>query len=577
MGVQQKLPVGIESFRELREENFYYVDKTGLIERLLDNWGKANLFTRPRRFGKTLNMSMLRSFFEIGTDIHLFDGLYILKRNDLCESYLGKFPVISISMKDVDAFNYSTARAMLVKRVNLETRRQQFLLESQRLTDIDKEDFSRLLQRDMDDDTLLYSLRILTELLNKHYEKKVIVLIDEYDVPLAKANEAGYYDQMVSLIRGLFGTVLKTNESLYFSVLTGCLRVARESIFTGLNNFVVNAITDRDFDEYFGFTDSEVRQLLAAYGQEAHYETVKEWYDGYRFGAREVYCPWDVLCYCKAHRANPDLAPQNYWANTNGNEMIYHFIDRMGTQQNPTRSELEKLICGETVQKEIYPDLTYKELYSSVDHIWSALFMTGYLTQKGEPVGMRYPLAVPNREIRNILTDHILALFKKQVAEDGELLNRFCTALQEGKPEEVEHSLTCYLKKTISVRDTFVKKPTKENFYHGILLGILGFKEGWSVSSDKESGDGFSDIVIQIDDMDMGIIIEVKYAEGDLEEACESALWQIQVKNYAEAFRETDIQTVLKYGIVCRRKQCKVKMEAERKEYVYESSAQRVD
>lgn len=560
----KKLPVGIESFKELRQENFYYIDKTRLIEKLLDNWGKANLFTRPRRFGKTLNMSMLESFFSIDTDLELFEGLYISERKDLCEEYMGKFPVLSVSLKNIDAADYETARAMTVKIINLEARRLQFLMQSKKLTAFDKEEFTRLLQRQMDDDTLFYSLQELTELLNKHYGKKVILLIDEYDVPLAKANEAGYYDQMVMLLRNLFGTVLKTNENLHFAVLTGCLQVAKESIFTGLNNFNVNSITDVDFDEYFGFTDMEVKQLLSDYNQEEHYETVKEWYDGYRFGNIDVYCPWDVLCYCKAHINDQSLAPQNYWANTSGNDVIRHFIQNTGKQQNLTRTELERLISGETVQKKICQELTYKELYASPENIWSTLFMTGYLTQKGSINRELYNLAIPNREIRNIMTDHILNLFKEQVAADGELLNNFCDALENGQQEMVEALFSEYLKKTISIRDTFVQKPTKENFYHGILLGILGFKAGWSVSSNRETGNGYSDILIQIDDADKGIIIEVKYAEKDLEKECREALQQIQTKEYTDFFKDSDIHTVLKYGITCNRKKCRVMMEKEK-------------
>ena len=389
-------------------------------------------------------------------------------------------------------------------------------------------------------------------------------VLDEYDVPLAKANEAGYYDQMVMLLRNLFGTVLKTNENLHFAVLTGCLRVAKESIFTGLNNFNVNSITDVDFDEYFGFTDMEVKQLLSDYNQEEHYETVKEWYDGYRFGNIDVYCPWDVLCYCKAHINDQSLAPQNYWANTSGNDVIRHFIQNTGKQQNLTRTELERLISGETVQKKICQELTYKELYASPENIWSTLFMTGYLTQKGSINRELYNLAIPNREIRNIMTDHILNLFKEQVAADGELLNNFCDALENGQQEMVEALFSEYLKKTISIRDTFVQKPTKENFYHGILLGILGFKAGWSVSSNRETGNGYSDILIQIDDADKGIIIEVKYAEKDLEKECREALQQIQTKEYTDFFKDSDIHTVLKYGITCNRKKCRVMMEKEK-------------
>lgn len=566
MEMIKKLPVGIESFAEICRDGFYYVDKTGLIKELLENWGKANLFTRPRRFGKSLNMSMFQCFFEIGCDKSLFDGLEISNDKYLCEKYMGNFPVVSISLKDIDANNYETARSMAVKVINQEARRLQFLLDSEKLSGHDKKLFSILLQADMDDESLFYSLKEITELLCKHYETKVIVLIDEYDVPLAKANERGYYDKMIDLIRNLFGTALKTNDNLYFAVLSGCLRVAKESIFTGLNNFNVFSITDVEFDEYFGFTDSEVKEMLQYYGLEDNYETVKEWYDGYRFGNVDVYCPWDVICYCSKHRKNKTLPPQNYWLNTSGNDVIRHFIDDMNRQKTITRTEMERLIDGETVQKEIRQELTYPELYASPEHIWSALFMTGYLTQRGVPDGNLFQLAIPNREVRNIYTEQILSLFKEEAAEDGAALNAFCTALAEGDAGEVEQQLTSYLGKTISIRDTFVRRPTKENFYHGILLGILGFKAGWTVTSNREAGDGFSDIMIRIDDTETGIIIEVKYAEQQMEEVCRKALEQINEKRYAEALHREGISLVLKYGIACSRKSCRVLVEKECRE-----------
>lgn len=562
MGKIKKLPVGIDSFEKIRKNDFYYVDKTMLIEKLLDKWGEANLFTRPRRFGKSLNMSMLRYFFEIGNDPALFDGLYISQNKKLCEEYMGKYPVVSISLKGVNADNFDDAYSFLVKIINEEARRLQFLEDSDRLKKTDKELLEKLLDSQMDRSTLIYSIRELSELLEKHYGKQVIILIDEYDVPLAKANEQGYYNEMVILIRNLFENALKTNESLKFAVLTGCLRVAKESIFTGLNNFKVYSITDVDFDEYFGFTDAEVREMLQYYGQDNHYEVVREWYDGYRFGKIDVYCPWDVINYCDRHISNPGLPPQNYWTNTSGNEVIQHFIDSVNEEKKLTRMELEQLVNGGIVQKEISQELTYKELYDSMDHIWSTLFMTGYLTQRGEPSGNRYNLVVPNREVRNIITERIMKLFKDDVANDGEMVNNFCNALLDGKPETVEQLFTAYMKKTISVRDTFVRKPTKENFYHGILLGILSFKGGWMVTSNKEAGDGFSDIMVRIDDSDTGIMIEIKYAEdGDLEAACCKALAQIQTKRYEEAFFEADIHKILKYGIACNRKNCRVLLE----------------
>lgn len=564
MGKIKKLPVGIESLAEIRKEDFYYVDKTKLIEQLLEKWGKANLFTRPRRFGKSLNMSMLRNFFEIGNEPALFDGLYISQNKELCEQYMGKYPVVSISLKGVNSDTFEKAKAQLVKVINREARRLQFLMESEMLAKRDKQLFEDLLDRDMDEDTLSCSLQELSELLEKHYGRQVIILIDEYDVPLAKANEQGYYNEMVILIRNLFENALKTNESLKFAVLTGCLRVAKESIFTGLNNFKVYAITDVDFDEYFGFTDAEVREMLHYYGQDEHYETVKEWYDGYRFGKMDVYCPWDVINYCDRHISNPELPPQNYWTNTSGNEVIQHFIDSVDEEKKLTRIELEQLVNGGSVQKEISQELTYKELYDSMEHIWSTLFMTGYLTQRGEPNGNRYNLVIPNREIRNIITERIMKLFRDDVAKDGEMVNSFCNALLDGKPETVEQLFTAYMKKTISVRDTFVRRPTKENFYHGILLGILSFKSGWMVTSNREAGDGFSDIMVRIDDSDTGIVIEVKYAEdGELETACRKALEQMQKKHYEEAFADADIHHILKYGIACNRKNCRVLLEQE--------------
>ena len=557
----KKLPIGIENFEEMRREDFYYVDKSHVIEQLLTQWGKVNLFTRPRRFGKSLNMSMLQSFFEIGKDKTLFDGLRISDNQELCEKYQGKFPVVSVSLKGINGATYEEARRFLIKIINEEARRLSVLSDSTELDETDHELLTQLKKKEMTNDSLVYSIRELTELLEKHYGSKVIVLIDEYDVPLAKANENGYYDEMVLLIRNLFENALKTNSSLKFAVLTGCLRIAKESIFTGLNNFKVYSITDKSFDETFGFTDAEVKELLRYYGQEKYYETVKEWYDGYRFGNVDVYCPWDVINFCSDHLADPGLEPKNYWANTSGNSVISHFIDSVGKPQKLTRMELEQLVNGGIVQKEINSELTYKELYSSIDNLWSTLFMTGYLTQRGEPSGNRYNLVIPNREIRNIITNHILKMFKENVKDDGKTVSDLCDALLNKNPEKVELIFTEYMKKTISIRDTFAQKPTKENFYHGLLLGILGFKENWSVMSNRESGDGFGDILIRIEDEDVGIVIEVKYADdGNLQGECEKALQQIIDIRYTEALEQEGIHTIIKYGIACYRKKCKVLM-----------------
>lgn len=560
---QLRLPVGIEDFAEIRRHGYYYVDKTQLIEQVLNRRNKVSLFTRPRRFGKTLNMSMLQHFFEIGTDPKFFQGLSISKNNELCEKHMGKYPVVSISLKSIHADSYAKAKAQLIKLVNREARRVQFLLDSDRLTAVDKALFSELLDREMEEDTLVSSLQELTELLEIHFGQQVIVLIDEYDVPLAKANQNGYYDEMALLLRNFFENVLKTNDSLEFAVLTGCLRIAKESIFNGLNNFKVYSITDTDYDETFGFVDDEVKKMLKSLNQQDHYEEVKEWYDGYRFGNTDVYCPWDVVNYCADHLTTPNATPKNYWLNTSGNEVINRFIDSVDEPQKLAKTELERLVSGNVVRKRIDEAITYKELYSTIDNLWSTLFMTGYLTQRGCEDDGRYRLVIPNREIRNIVTDHILSLFQDEVKKDGQMANAFCQALMEGKEKEVERLLTAYMGKTISIRDTFVRKSIKENFYHGILLGILSFKTGWEVSSNRESGTGFSDILIEIDDSDIGIVIEVKYSddEDQLEKDCKEALKQIKDRDYSQKLRDAGFHRILKYGIACQIKTCKVLVE----------------
>lgn len=553
----KKLPVGIESFEEIRRDGFYYVDKTAMIRDLLERWGKVNLFTRPRRFGKSLNMSMLKAFFQIGSAKALFDGLEIGRETELCEQYMGRFPVVSISLKSVDADDYGTARSLIVKVINEETRRMGVLLESEQLSREDKKLVSALLDKDMDDGTLCCSLRELSELLHKHYGKEVILLIDEYDVPLAKASAKGYYDPMITLIRNLFNQALKTNDHLYFAVLTGCLRVSRESIFTGLNNTKVFSITTVRFDEYFGFTDTEVKEMLAYYGLEHRYDAVKDWYDGYRFGKEDVYCPWDVINYCDDLLDDRDMEPKEYWSNTSSNDVVRHFIRKVGS--GLTKGEIEDLVAGKTVRKEIYEDLTYNRLYESAEHIWSALFATGYLTQRGKQEGKMMQLAIPNREIRNIFAEQIMALFREEAGRDGETLEAFCSALEEGNAGEVERLFNAYLGRTISIRDTFVRKPQKETFYHGILLGILGFKNGWYVKSNQESGDGYGDILVKIEGKDTGMIIEIKYAEnGNYEAVSKAALEQIEAKNYTAELKEDGCHTILRYGIVCYKKRCRV-------------------
>ena len=557
--MKKKLPIGIEDFEKLRQYDFYYVDKTGLMKELLQNWGEVNLFTRPRRFGKSLNMSMLKYFFEIGSDPALFEGLEISKEKQLCEEYMGKFPVISISLKGINAGCYETARAMAVKTINEEASRFQYLLDDECLTQDEKETFSMLLKRNMDDAALFGSLRDLSRLLQKHHGRKVVLLIDEYDVPLAKAFEQGYYDQMIVLIRNMFEQGLKTNGNLFMAVLTGCMRVSKESIFTGLNNLRVLSIADVRFDEYFGFTDKEVREMLAYYDKFSYYETVREWYDGYRFGAVDVYCPWDVINYCDLLRSNPKAQPQNYWCNTSSNDAVRRFIEMADV--GATKMEIEKLVAGEEITKEIRQELTYQDMYSTIENLWSLLFTTGYLTQRGEPEGRQFHLAIPNKEIREIFEMKIVDLFKENVKKDGETLDRFCEALKNGETESIQRQFQAYLRKTISIRDTFVKKNMKENFYHGILLGILGFKASWNVFSNRETGEGYSDLLITIPDEAIGIVIEMKYADdGNLDAACQKALEQIERNHYEEELYDEGMDDILKYGIACYKKRCRVMM-----------------
>ena len=566
----KKLPVGIENFEEIRTDEYYYVDKTAMIKDFLHRRGKVNLFTRPRRFGKSLNMSMLKYFFEIGCDKTLFDNLEISKEAALCERYMGKYPVVSITLKGINGADYATARSLMCSTIGNEAMRFQFLLNGNKLTDREKEQYRQLVKVDtsgaesfiMPDSVLMGSLKTLSVLLEKYYGKKVIVLIDEYDVPLAKANEQKYYDKMILLIRNIFEQVLKTNDSLYFAVLTGCLRVSKESIFTGLNNPSIFSITDEDCDSYFGFTDDEVRKMLEYYDLDDKYHVIKEWYDGYRFGDTDVYCPWDVINYVNKLLVKRTLPPQDYWSNTSSNDVVRRFIEKVG--DGLTKGEIEMLVAGETVTKEIHEDLTYNRLYDSIDNIWSVLFTTGYLTHRGTLGDRKYQLTIPNMEIRNIFKSQIMTMFKRNVEKDGDTLGAFCEALKTGNAAEVEKLFTDYLEKTISIRDTFVRKPTKENFYHGILLGILGFKNGWFIKSNRESGDGYCDIIIKIESEDIGIIIEVKYAENARYSAvCQGALKQIDTDGYTAELEEEGCHTIYKYGIACYKKKCRVVLEKE--------------
>ncbi len=566
MEMKTRLPMGIESFKEIRRQKFYYVDKTALIRELLENWGKVMLFTRPRRFGKTLNMSMLKCFFEIGCDKALFDGLEISQETQLCEEYQGKFPVISITLKGATGRTFDEAKNMLRRLIGKEAQRFQFLMESDKLTELEHQQYKALIYMnekgifDMEDEVLKDSLLTLSQLLKKHYQQDVIILIDEYDVPLDKAYQSGYYDDMVDLIRSLFGNALKTNDSLYFAVLTGCLRISRESIFTGLNNFKVYTVKDVRYQEYFGFTDVEVRQMLEYYGFLAHYDAVKEWYNGYLFGNTSIYCPWDVVNYCGDLRDASVTSPQNYWVNTSSNDIIRRFVSKANTT---TRDELELLIDGGSVKKMIRQELTYRDLDSSIDNLWSILFTTGYLTQRGTESGDLTELVIPNREIRWIFVQQIREWFREESVKDTEKLERFCRAFQENDTAAIEKGFNDYLWNTISIRDTSVRKEMKENFYHGILLGLLAYMDGWLVKSNAESGEGYSDISIEIRQHEIGIVIELKYAEdGAFEAGCQEALRQIHEKEYESALIKNGLHTIYRYGIACYKKRCKVVSES---------------
>lgn len=557
MSLKRKmLPIGVENFEKLRRNDMYYVDKTEMISDLIMNHGDANLFTRPRRFGKTLTMDMLKTFFEIGQDASLFDGLTISSHSDICEKYQNKYPVVFISLKGATGSTYEKANSMIKQLVAEEYQRHSYLADSDILDSIEKDQFNRIRSISLNEGDLENSLRTLTRLLCKHHNQKVILLIDEYDVPLDKSFLNGYYDDMVSFIRIFLGEALKTNDNTEFAVVTGCLRISKESIFTGVNNFKVFSINDTRFSDYFGFTNDEVKEMLSYYGIIDKYETTKAWYDGYLFGKTEIYCPWDVLNHCDTVVNTDDIEPQAYWINSSGNDIIRKFIEMANST---TKSELELLIAGNTVIKTIKQELTYADLYSSIENMWSILYMTGYLTKRSIPERKQFELAIPNLEIREIFEEQIYEWFKDFSRKDSSTLNAFCQTFADGNAEEAQKQFTAFLRKTISIRDTYIKAAKKENFYHGILLGLLSYRDDWIVKSNVESGDGYSDIVIKIPDDEIGMIIEVKYGEdADMEKGCADALAQIERMNYSEILEDDEVQTIYKYGIACYKKRCKI-------------------
>lgn len=560
-----KLPVGIEDFQEILRNGFYYIDKTGLIEQLLDSWGKVNLFTRPCRFGKSLNMSMLRYFFEIGTDKTLFDGLHILQRKDLCDEYMGRFPVVFLTLKGVDGLTFEKATNKLIKIVALEAERFIFLKNSDKLTDNEKQRYCALVKMQdgkyaMDEDTLESALQTLSELLYRHYGQKVVILVDEYDVPLDKAYQNGYYKEMVSMIRSLFGEALKTNEFLQFAVLTGCLRVSRESIFTGLNNFKIFSITDARFDEQFGFTEDEVGKMLKDYHLEEHLAEMKEWYDGYHFGDADIYCPWDVINRVDDLCDTPEAKPKCYWINISGNALVKRFVS---IANRTTQDEIEHLIAGEPIEKSVRLDLTYDEIDKSIDNIWSVLFTTGYLTQADMTEQGAYKLVIPNKEVRTVYISQIQEWFKQKIADNTEQMAYFWKAIEDGNAEIIEQYLNQTLSNTISVFDTKAPEMEKENSYHTFLAGMLTGNTDWVVKSNVEAGEGFADIIIKPQNPNDGIIFELKYSKeaSGLDKACERAIKQIRDRRYSEYLKNDGRHNMIFYGIAFYKKRCKVVVE----------------
>ncbi len=563
--MNKKLPIGIDGFEKIRKNNFYYVDKTMLVVELLQNWGEVNLFTRPRRFGKTLNMSMLKCFFEVGCDKTLFDGLNISQEKELCEQYMGQFPVISISLKSIDGLNYRQAYGALCSVIGMEAMRFYFLTESEKLSVEEKAMYTQLIKVGneqggmfaMTDTIMLTSLKVLSQLLSRHYGRKVILLIDEYDVPLDKAFQRGYYEEMVSLIRNLFGNALKTNDALQFAVLTGCLRISKESIFTGLNNLNVMTVSDPYFCDSFGFTDDEVRELLRFYGLEEFYNTMRDWYDGYQFGTASIYCPWDVIKYVQILLRDREAEPENYWANTSGNDLVRRFIEKANKN---TKAEIEQLVNGGTIIKNIKKELTYREIDDSIENVWSVLFATGYLTQRGRSSGKQLRLTIPNKEIRELFIDLVKDWFKETSRADLSKIEKFCKAFPDGDAVLIEEMLRDYLWDSISVRDTAVRRNQKENFYHGMLLGLLQSQGNWLIQSNAELGEGYSDISICTSNR-TGIVIELKYADdGNLEKGCREALKQIEERKYAIGLQRKGMKNIIKYGIAFCEKECMVVM-----------------
>ncbi len=556
----KKLPIGIDSFSKLREHDFYYVDKTGMIIELLQNWGEVNLFTRPRRFGKSLNMSMLKSFFEIGADKSLFDGLAISREKELCEKHMGKYPVLTFSLKQVQGLTYQDAEARMWSEISYEADRYRFLKDSCKLDAVDKELLISFRKKQGD---LAGAIKELSRILYMHYAQKVVILIDEYDVPLQKAEQDGFYPEMVKLISGIFGASMKTNPYMEFAVVTGCLRVSKESIFTGFNNPKMHTIMDERYDEWFGFTDEEVKEMLRFYGKEEFYDLTKQWYDGYLFGKTYVYCPWDVINWCDKLVNTTKVVPENFWANSSGNEMIRRFADKA---DSVTKAELEQLLAGKTVWKKVNMELTYNELDSSVENLWSVLFTTGYLTYTGRSIDGKYELTIPNQEIQNLFRDIIDKWFKETIIGNRERIKVFFDALDTADADKLERCICAYLGRSISFLDGG-KQSEKESFYHGMMLGMLQMRDDWAVLSNREAGEGRADIITYSEWGEKALLFEFKYVKeyDDMLDAARLALEQIRDKNYDSFYAVSAAEKVTHIGIAFCKKRCKVLVEKKEK------------
>ena len=565
MSSKKPLPIGTDIFEKLINNNSYYVDKTGLIEYLKDKKGDVNLFTRPRRFGKTLNMTMMYEFFRIGGNPELFKNLKISQNKTLCEEWQNKFPTIFITLKGVEGNNFEQARRKLMELIYETASLFKFLYESNKLDTEDKEKYRQLLniekyEKEKQIELITSSYKILSNLLYKHYGKKTIFLIDEYDVPLDKAENNGYFKEMISLIRGMFNNAFKTNPYLEMAILTGCLRISKESIFTGMNNFKVFSISDEQASEFFGFTEKEVKEMFDYYNVSSRFDDAKKWYDGYVFGKQEVYCPWDAILFCDSLRTDINVFPRTYWANTSGNSILKRFLKEA---KDSTKQELEELVAGGIVSKKIKQELTYQDLYKTIDNIWSVLYCTGYLTSAGRTSDADFQLRIPNKEIKIIYEQQIMQWLNETFLSQKEVVQNLYDGFYDGDAEKVEKAFGQFLFKSISVRDSMAKKDYKENFYHGLLLGLLTQNnKNLIVESNVESGYGYPDLIMYTPDYSLGIIIELKYAESPkkFKEALDEGMKQIEKNRYIKIFDDEDAYVVRKFVIACYKKRCKVEV-----------------